>query len=202
MKENVLLQISNKLREVRKSKSITLQEVAENSGVTRSLVSQIENSRTVPSLLVLMNLIKSLGIDLNDFFSDINLNPPEEQVVVRHKEQYHAFEKENAVGFKYQRILTTQLGDFYVDVVLLTLEPGASRPPISTDAFELKFITAGEVEYKIGEKTYTLKQGDTLFFDGRDPHVPINKTQEQASMLVIYFFNELKEPIKQKSEAI
>ncbi len=190
MKEDVLLQIAAKLREVRQSKNITLQTVADDAGVTKSLVSQVENSRTVPSLLVLINLIKSLGIDLNDFFKDINLNPPEELVVLRKSFQYQPFEKENADGFHYQRILTTQLADLHIDVVLLTLQPGASRPKISTDAFELKFLLEGNVVYQIGAKEYAMEKGDTLFFDGRELHVPVNVGNEPASMLVVYFFAE------------
>ena len=51
MQEDILFQISNKLKEVRKSKGVTLQEIADEAGVTKSLVSQIENSRTIPSLV-------------------------------------------------------------------------------------------------------------------------------------------------------
>ncbi len=190
MKEDILLQISKKLRDVRQEKNITLQEIADHSGVTKSLVSQVENSRTVPSLLVLMNLIKSLGIDLNDFFKDINLNPPEEKVIVKRPEQQVLFEKENAVGFEYHRILTTQLEKLHIDIVLLCVKPGATRPAISTNAYELKYMLSGEVEYQIGEKTYPLQTGDTLFFDGREPHVPVTKGEKPASMLVVYFFPE------------
>ncbi len=190
MKEDILLQISKKIREVRQEKSITLQELADHSGVTKSLVSQIEHSRTVPSLLVLMNLIKGLGTDLNDFFKDINLNPPEEKVIIRKPEQQVAFEKENTIGFEYKRILTTQLEKLHIDMVLLTLKPGATRPAITTNAFELKYMLTGNVDYHIGEKTYNLQAGDTLFFDGRELHVPANAGNTPATMLVLYFFEE------------
>ncbi|MCU0375476.1 MAG: XRE family transcriptional regulator [Chitinophagaceae bacterium] len=190
MKEDILIQISNKLREVRKSKSITLQELAEKAGVTRSLLSQVENSRTVPSLLVLINLIKALDLDLNVFFSDIDLNPPEEQVIVRQSHQYQPFEKEDAVGFGYRRILSTQLHSVHLDVVLLTLQPGAHRLPIATDAFELKYILEGTIRYHIGSKEYLVQAGDTLFFDGRELHVPANTGNTPATMLVLYFFEE------------
>lgn len=191
MKEDVLIRISDRLREIRKDKNITLQEIAEKSGVTKSLVSQIENSRSVPSLMVLMNLIKSLGIDLNEFFKDINLNPPEEVVIFKKASESIPFQKENAIGFTYNRILTTQMGEWHIDIVLLSLVPGATRPAISTDAFELKYLIEGEVEYQIGEKTYAMQAGDTLFFDGRENHVPVNTGSGTATMLVVYFFGEV-----------
>jgi transcriptional regulator with XRE-family HTH domain len=76
MQEDILLQISNKLKEVRKNKGVTLQEIANEAGVTKSLVSQIENSRTIPSLPVMLGLIKALDIDLNAFFQRYYLDGP------------------------------------------------------------------------------------------------------------------------------
>jgi transcriptional regulator with XRE-family HTH domain len=68
MQENIIIQISNRLKEVRTEKKITLQELAVKAGVTKGLISQIENSRTIPSLTVLMNIIRELNLDLNAFF--------------------------------------------------------------------------------------------------------------------------------------
>ena len=71
----MLIQISNKIKEIRKQKNITVQELANKADVSKGLISQIENNRTVPSLPVLMNIVQSLNLDLNDFFKDINPRP-------------------------------------------------------------------------------------------------------------------------------
>lgn len=190
MKEDILLQISNRLREFRKDRNVTLQDLAERSGITKSMLSQIENSRTVPSLLVLMNLIKSLEVDLNGFFKDINLNPQDETVIVKKAGEYQPFEKENIPGYSYRRILSAPVNDLHIDMVMLTVEPGASRPPNITQAFEYKFMVSGKVRYTIADKEYDLEAGDSIFFDGRELHCPLNITDTPASMLVIYFFSE------------
>lgn len=188
MQEDILLQISNKLRELRKAQGITLQDVADNAGVTKSLVSQVENSRAVPSLLVLLNLIKAVGADLNSFFAAIDTTASTEKVIVKRRKEYTFFEKENATGFMYERVLSTTIGTQHVDVVLLTLQPGAQREMITTDALEMKYVINGEVEYLIADKTYHLSAGDSIYFDGREPHVPHNHASEAAVMLVFYFF--------------
>ena len=53
MQEDVLIQISIKIKEIRKQKNITIQELANKAGVSKGLISQIKNNRTDPSLPVL-----------------------------------------------------------------------------------------------------------------------------------------------------
>lgn len=139
MQKDVILQISNKIREKRKERNITIQELADKAGVTKGFISQIENNRTVPSLAVLLSIIKSLHIDLNAFFDELQGDNGEtENVVVRKKDQYQDFQKENAKGFLYQRIFSTTIQDRHVDIVLLRLQKNSRRAMVKTDAFEYK----------------------------------------------------------------
>lgn len=190
MEDDVLIQISNRIKDRRREKNITVQELAIRANVSKGLISQIENSRTVPSLIVLIDIIKSLEIDLNVFFKDIKYNGRNFPLLIRRKEDYEHFEKEDAAGFSYQRIFTQSIKKSTVDVVILELEPDAQRPQIQTEAFEYKYILSGTVDYHFGEDVYQLKRGDSMLFDGRMPHTPKNSGKEKASMLVIYFFEE------------
>ncbi|MES2063633.1 MAG: XRE family transcriptional regulator [Bacteroidota bacterium] len=187
MEDDVLIQISNRIKDKRREKNITVQELASRANVSKGLISQIENSRTIPSLIVLIDIIKALEIDLNIFFKDIDAgkNFP---LIIRRQSEYHHFEKEHAEGFHYQRIFTQSIKNSTVDIVILELEPNASRPQVETEAYEYKYILNGTIEYQLGEDTHTLNQGDSMLFDGRIPHTPKNKGKEKASMLVVYFF--------------
>jgi transcriptional regulator with XRE-family HTH domain len=190
MEDDVLIQISNRIKDKRREKNITVQELASRANVSKGLISQIENSRTIPSLIVLIDIIKALEIDLNVFFKDIDAgkNFP---LIIRRQSEYHHFEKEHAEGFHYQRIFTQSIKNSTVDIVILELEPNASRPQVETEAYEYKYILNGTIEYQLGEDTYTLNQGDSMLFDGRIPHTPKNKGIEKVSMLVVYFFEIL-----------
>ncbi len=189
MQEDIIVQISNRLKDIRKDKNITLQELADIAGVSKGMLSQVENSRTIPSLTVFLNLMKALQIDFNDFFKDINLQPQTSKVLFKKKEQRQFFEKENATGFIYQRLLSTTVNEYHIDFVILTLSPNATRPLVSTDAYEFKLLLKGKVEYLIGNESFLMDEGDTLFFDATELHNPINIGQEDAILLVVYFFN-------------
>ena len=191
MQEDIIIQISNRLKDIRKEKNITLQDLAEQAGVTKGMLSQVENSRSIPSLSVLLNLIKALDIDLNEFFKNINLQLTD-KVILKKKEEYQPFEKENALGFHYQRLFSTSIHDYHIDFVLLRLEANAQRQPVSTDAFEFKYLLKGKVEYTIDDKIYVMEEGDSLFFDATEVHNPKSVGGEDALLLVAYFFNERK----------
>ncbi len=190
MQEDIIIQISKRLKDLRKEKDITLQQLADVAGITKGMLSQVENSRTIPSLTVLLNLIRVLQVDFNEFFKDINLHPKDSKVIFKKKEDYQPFEKENAKGFFYQRLLSTTIHDYHADFVLLRLEKGSERELVSTDAFEFKYLLKGKVDYKIAGETFNMEEGDSIFFDGAELHNPYNMGDEDALMLVIYVFKE------------
>jgi len=74
------------------------------------------------------------------------------------------------------------------ETVLLDVSPGSKRDKVSTDAYEFKFVLSGECFYVIEDEEVLLKEGDSIFFDGRIPHVPENRGLAPAKMLVVYFF--------------
>ena len=191
MQEDIIVQITNKLKDIRKEKNITLQELAEAAGVTKGMLSQVENNRTIPSLTVFLNIIKSLHVDINDFFQDFN-TAQDSKVIFKKAVQYHPFEKENTVGFHYQRILSSTINEYHVDFVLLTLMPNAQRAMVETDAYEFKYVLKGKVAYTIGEEVFTMEPGDSIFFDATEPHNPKNLGDTEALLLVIYIFNAPK----------
>lgn len=188
MQEDIIVQITNKLKDIRKEKNITLQELAESAGVTKGMLSQVENNRTIPSLTVFLNIIKSLHIDINDFFTDFNTGQTS-KVIFKKAAQYQSFEKENTVGFHYHRILSTTVDEYHIDFVLLTLKPNAQRASVQTDAYEFKYVLKGKVEYTIGEEVFVMDAGDSIYFDATEPHNPRNIGDTEAQLLVLYIFN-------------
>jgi len=190
MKEDILIQIAAQIKELRKNKGITVQELAEKASVSKGLISQIENSRVVPSLMVLIDIIRALDIDLNNFFKEIARNNPAKTILVKRKNEYSYFEKEQAIGFHYHRVFTRNIEKSTVDIILLELEPNCQRPMVKTDAFEYKYVLSGEIEYQFEHETISLSAGDSLLFDGRIPHTLRNISGSTAVILVIYFFED------------
>lgn len=188
MEQEVIVQISNKLKSIRKEKNLTLQDIADRAGVTKGLISQIENSRTIPSLLVLIQIVKALEVGLDDFFNDLSFYGKEGKILVQRKADYQKFEKEPASGYEYSRIFTKKVNQCTIDIVLLEIRPGSVRDFVQTDAFEYKYIISGSVRYVFRDQQIELFEGDSMLFDGMLEHNPINDGQTTVKMLVVYFF--------------
>jgi transcriptional regulator with XRE-family HTH domain len=189
MQNDIILQIGNRIKEKRKQNKITLQELAEDVGVTKGLISQIENNRTVPSLTVLLSIIKALRVDLNEFFDNLSAKDSDEPVLIR-AGQHEAIEREYTKGSHYNRILSFKQNGKLVDVVLYRQERTAKRGFVSTNAFEYDYMISGKMQYTIEGKTYVLEAGDSFYYDARKPHHTKCLEGDDFVMLVIYFFDQ------------
>ena len=121
MHDYILLEIGQKLRKIRKGKGLTVQNIATRAGVSKGLISRIENGKTIPSLPVLIGVIKSLEFDLNSFFTDIDQKPLEQLVIKRADELTQKNRKETFISqlpifeklLKKAAIATSVLKEFH-----------------------------------------------------------------------------------------
>lgn len=187
MATKVIHDIGKKIKFLRNKNEFKQSDLAEITGTTKGLISKIENGRTVPSLPVLITILQALKVDFKEFFGDIAIEKGSNFYVIR-AEDVQKIYKEDASGFEYGFIFTKPVNSTILEVTLLTIQPHSRRDPISTDAYEFKYIISGEVQYEIGDEKVNLKAGDSLFFDGRIMHVPRNITLEPVTMLVVYLF--------------
>ncbi|CAN5506628.1 cupin domain-containing protein [soil metagenome] len=189
MQQDIILQIANRIKEKRKEKDITLQELAAEIGVTKGLISQIENNRTVPSLSVLLSIIKSLHVDLNDFFDKLNPTEEDAPLIIKATAQ-QSIQKEYTKGTYYYRITSFKHHGKLVDIILYKQEKNARKGYVSTKAQEFNYMLKGQMQYTIDGKKYVLEAGDSFYYDARKLHHTKCLSDEPYEMLVVYFFDE------------
>lgn len=186
--EDYLIGIGKRIKEIRKENNNTISEIAARAGVTSGLISRIENGRTIPSLPVLLKIINSLKVEVIDFFNGMPQTNGASFIVSRKEENVIIEKEDEAIGFEYKYLFGKQLSSLGFETVLLEVKPNSKRRKVTTDAFEFKYILSGECYYIIGEDEVLLKEGDSIFFDGRIPHVPENRSASSTKMIVLYFF--------------
>lgn len=185
--EEIIASVGEHIKEVRKKRKFTLQKVAEISGISVAMLSKIENGRIHPTFYTLLQLLLSLEVDLNDFFSSISTDKELPGYFLIKKNDYRPIQKEVSTGFNYELIFKRAMESSSVEFSLLHLDPKAKRKKVTTAGFEFLFMISGEIDYFLKDEKIRLEEGDSLFFDGNIPHVPQNNTEKVCTLLVIYF---------------
>lgn len=188
----VIHKIGAKIRSYRKALNLRLLDVAQASGVSAAMVSKIENGRIVPTIPTLFDIIRVLNVEPEEFFAGINNSKFAGYILLRQEDYVPYVKEESAVGFNYRSILEHHHNGSAFQISLVELLPGAQRPPVTTAAFEYLYVITGNIDYYLGDQVFPLRAGDSIFFDGNIPHVPVNSTDDKVLYLVLYLFTQDK----------
>jgi len=158
--------IGNKIRKIRENQGRTMKEVAEKAGVSESLISQIERNKVNPAIDTLLILCEVLDLDMEYLFHEFK---KKRKAVIVRKENREVLIKNNA---RYERL--NQISQFSnnTEVFFIEIPQGKStgNEEYGHKGDELGVIIEGECELKLGDDSYSLKEGDSISFDSMFPH--------------------------------
>ena len=157
------------IRRFRKEKRLTLKDVAHMTGLTESLLSQIENNKAQPSVSSLMAISKALNTPIGYFFDQENSLTA--SPVLRSSERPVVHTKS---GITYY-LLTQNIEETQIEVLHAEYERGASTEVMHThDGYECGIVLEGKLEVKLNEDRYVLNRGDSITIPSSQPHNIIN----------------------------
>ncbi len=184
-KSNALGMVGQNIRALRKEMGWSLKDLAEKSSVTPGLISRIENFRTIPSLPVLHHIAVAFQVPLAELVENIDGN--DSLYILTRKGEGETEDRDDSAGLIYESLLSQPIGDSTIRVNVVTVNPDTYRPPISNDGMELLYVLNGDIEYGIGEEVINLRQGDTLYFNGKIPHSLKNNSESAVTLFKVYF---------------
>ncbi len=177
------MELGTKLKEIRRSKGITLQEVAQATGLSKSFVSQVEAGDANPSIASLKKIADSLSITLGGLFEmqtdGTNGNAPDQiatddprvnDVRVVKKDQRKMLVWPGQDESKTY-LLTPDL-QRKLEVTFAELNPGhdSGLDTYSHKGEECGFVLEGRLEVTVCGQVYILESGDSISFSSHLPH--------------------------------
>ncbi|KJS19802.1 MAG: hypothetical protein VR72_17260 [Clostridiaceae bacterium BRH_c20a] len=170
----MLEQLGITIKGIRESKGLTLKNVSEMSGLSIGFLSQIERSKTDPSIASLKKIAEAFKVKINDFFEKVSI---EENIIIKKSERSKLFLDNSKVVYE----LLSPIRDRKMEPILKTIGPNATSGRVDGhEGEEFAFVLAGKLEISLGEKTYDLEEGDSVYFDASQPHSYRNREKENC----------------------
>lgn len=152
------------LRNVRKQRGLTLERLAERTGLTKSYLSKIERSRSTPSIATALKVAQALDVDVTQLFSE---RSDEDKIAVDRAVDRSTDRQ------RYRAMASGMLGKAMSPFVLRpTGRAIRDAHPLHSlhQGQEFVFVHAGTVELEYGDQTWTLAAGDSAYFDASISH--------------------------------
>ncbi|WP_327140268.1 helix-turn-helix domain-containing protein [Nocardia sp. NBC_01327] len=168
------------LRSHRRRAGLSLDALAERTGLTKSYISKIERGLSTPSIAVALRIAHVLDADVSQLFSE---NPDRSALLAIGRSSERA-EPAPSGPANYQPLATQIVGKAMQPfVVTPSTEPGASHVDHHGDEFV--FVHKGAVEVSIPGNVITLNEGDSLYFDADTPHQLRSISAQRAEVLIV-----------------
>lgn len=154
--------VVKKIRLLRTQKGLTLKQMAERAGFTKSYLSMVESGKKSPPIATLSKIAMALEVDIAAFFEQ--KNPENHITLVRKDERRMVVRDGTAFGYQYESIAPAKRQKMMEPFVIthpLEIEGGR----FDHEGEELLFVLEGRVRFFYGDKEYVLEEGDCVYFD-------------------------------------
>ncbi|HSI95006.1 MAG TPA: XRE family transcriptional regulator [Methylophilaceae bacterium] len=180
--------LGHTIRQLRQQHGLTIAEVSQRAGISRGMLSKIENGLASTSLDTLEQLANSLGVTLSRLFRDYNA-PTGGAQFVKNGQGMEVVRRGTRCGHTYQLLAYDQGPQKIFEPFLISLEEQNEEfPPFEHPGTEFIYMLEGIVEYSVGGESYVLEPGDSLTFRGELPHRPEKLIQMPIRFLAIIHY--------------
>lgn len=175
------LGVGERIRILRSMQNRTMQEVADKCGLSKSMISKIENDKTIPSVATLVKIAQTLGTSISQLLEQdswdkaiVTTLEEAQKKLVQTDKGYHIFPYASMYHEKKMQPF------------LFVGRKGEVVPhEVTHEGEEFVFVVSGSMKMQVGETEYILKTGDSLYFNALQKHgiMPIS---DEVSYLDIF----------------
>ena len=179
--------IANQVRSRRLEIGLNVGQLAERTGISKGMLSKIENAQTSPSLSTLERLSLALDIPVTSLFR--GLAEERDAVFVKAGSGPEIVRKGTRSGHTYE-LLGSLRGPYKrVEPLLVKLDVSTEVFPLfQHPGIEILYMLEGVMEYSYGREHYQMEKGDTLQFEGDIPHGPTDLVKLPIRFLSITIY--------------
>lgn len=180
-----------KIKGLREDKHLSVEEIAERSGLSVDQIMSIENDQYLPSLGPLIKIARALGVRLGTFLDDNDELGP---VVSRAEDRLDnsiSFSNDTADARKHMEYhaLAKRKAGRHMEPFIIDINPSEEKnfKLSAHEGEEFIYVMSGEVEIDYGKEKYLLKEGDSIFYDSIVEHHVHGAIGKSARILAVVY---------------
>ena len=183
MNEPIHKMVGRKLLNIRKMRGLSLDQVAELTGVSKAMLGQIERGDSNPTISVLWKIVSGLQISFTSLIED-----DEPKITVVRSAELSHFEEEDGQYRTYPLFPFHPQKNF--EVYTVEIESGCSHAsePHNDGVEEYILMVAGMLEVTIAQERYTLGAGDAIHFSADRPHTYTNVSDGKTVYKTLIYY--------------
>lgn len=177
--------LGRRVKKLRGDRGWSLEELAAASGVSRSMLSEIERKRANPTLSVTYRIARAFGLSLQDLIESADSASTIQ--TIRATDRAQVFRKDEQCQIRTLSPLNLEKD---VEFYELRLPPGGtlcSQPHVDGTR-EFLTVEKGDVELRSGNSTETLAKGDSATYRADVPHAIANTTKYEAVLFLVVIY--------------
>lgn len=175
-----MIDIGQRLKDLRKEKGLTQEELSERTDLTKGYVSQLENNISSPSLDTLMDLLEVLGCSPSEFFDEKS----NQQKVIYHKEDTTDFVDEE-MGYKLRWLIPASNENEMEPVKITFDQNGEFKEFDPSSAETFGYVLTGSVKIILGEETFIAQKGEAFYYYCAESHQIVNNQSSKSELLLV-----------------
>lgn len=174
--------IGERIKKKRELQNLHLNELAEKVGISSSALSQIEKSKTFPSIITLKGIAENLHTTVGELLGE-NEELVNNPVVFRNEMKYVDQNKSGTIIY----LLSHHDVNKHMDTYLVRFGKTSSIDSFFSNSQGQIFcyVIFGEIRFKIEDKVFLLKQGDSVYFNAKASRDAVNNFDGISEMLWI-----------------
>jgi transcriptional regulator with XRE-family HTH domain len=184
MSDVTLERLARRIRQLRQERGQTIQQVADQAGFSKGLLSKIETGLVSPPIATLAKVASALDVPIGEFFApqddaeEIVFFPRDKRQNVRGRRSSHAYKYEVLAPGRKRRDMQP---------MVISVDGRTYKFKLMDHAGEqFLYLLEGEMDYVVGTQTFTVHPQDCLYFDARLLHGPKLKRNQRATYLVVF----------------
>lgn len=183
MREVTEYRLAKRIKELRKSRNMTLRQVSELVGFSKGLLSKVENCVVSPPIATLVKLADALDVPIGEFFESEN---HDDQLVFFPKNKRKPTRgRRSSLNYVYE-LLAPGRRRRDMDPMTVAIDGKTYKFALQQHSGEqFVYLLDGEMDYVVGDKTYLVQADDALYFQASQPHGPKLKKNQKARYIVV-----------------